>query len=139
VLESLTALRLEIETFRNDKGEVVAKRSDEKWLRGQQKLISDMFVAVRGFEMKLKLFRKQMENVNLCNLSSCDLFLEDGSVNVRSQRVRAVEMIDSLAEKFKKRFNDFRNNATDMHIFENPFSVEVSDIREKLQLELTEL
>jgi hypothetical protein len=35
----------------------------------QQKLSSDMFGAVRFFEMKLKLFRKQSENINLCCFS----------------------------------------------------------------------
>jgi len=35
-------------------------------LHSQQKLISDMFQTVTDFEMKLKLFWKQLENVNLC-------------------------------------------------------------------------
>jgi hypothetical protein len=34
--------------------------------QGQQKLISDMFGAVRALDMKLKLFRKRFENINLC-------------------------------------------------------------------------
>jgi hypothetical protein len=66
---------------------VVAELIDENWLwnlallwdmshhlyklntkpQDQQKLIPDMFRAVRAFEMKLKLFRKEMENVNLCH------------------------------------------------------------------------
>jgi hypothetical protein len=41
--------------------------------RGQQKLMSDVSVAVSTFEMKLKLLRKEFENVNLCHFSSCDL------------------------------------------------------------------
>jgi hypothetical protein len=69
----------------NEKGKVMAELSDEKWiwdlallcdisnhvnylntkLQDQQKLISDMFGAVRAFEIKLKLFRKQLEKVNL--------------------------------------------------------------------------
>jgi hypothetical protein len=48
-------------------------------------------------------------------------------------------MTDSLAENFKMSFNDFRSHATNMCIFENPFSIDVSDALEKLQLELTEL
>jgi hypothetical protein len=70
----------------NEKGKFVTERGDEKWLweitvlcdtshhvhglntklKVQQKLIYDMFGAVRAFEMKLKLFRKHLENVNLC-------------------------------------------------------------------------
>jgi hypothetical protein len=76
----------------SEKGKVVAELSDEKWLwdlallcdishyvnylnnklKGQQKLFSDMFRAVRAFEMKLKLFWKQ----------SCDLLHKDVSVSV---------------------------------------------------------
>jgi hypothetical protein len=51
----------------------------------------------------------------------------------------AVEMIDYLAENFKMRFNDFHSHVTNICMFENPFSIEVSDAPENLQLELTEL
>jgi hypothetical protein len=48
-------------------------------------------------------------------------------------------MFDSLAENFKMSFSAFRSHATNIFIFENPFSVEVIDAAEKLQLEMTEL
>jgi len=41
----------------------------------------DMFGAVRAFETKLKLFRKQLEIVNLCHFSYCDLLHKDGSAS----------------------------------------------------------
>jgi hypothetical protein len=102
VLKHLLALRLEIEMFMNEKGKVVAKLSDEKWLwdlallcdisphisdlntklQGPQKLISDIFGVVRAFEMKLKVFRRHLENINLCHFSSCDLLHKDGSVSL---------------------------------------------------------
>jgi hypothetical protein len=65
-----------------------------------------MFGAVRAFEMELKLFRKQLNNVNLCHFSSCDLLHKDGSVCVSFPSVRAIKMIDSFAENFKMMFND---------------------------------
>jgi hypothetical protein len=41
-----------------------------------------------------------------------------------------------LAENFKMRFIDFNSHPTGVHVFENPFSIEVSDTPEKkLQLE----
>jgi hypothetical protein len=88
--------------------------------------------------MKLKLFWKQLENVNLCNFSSCDLLHQDGPVSVPFPHVCAVEMTDSLAENFKMRFSDFHSHSTNICIFENPFSVDVSDAVEKLYLEFTE-
>jgi hypothetical protein len=92
-----------------------------------------MFGAVRGFELKLKMFRKQMEDVNVC-FSSCNLFHKDGSANVSFPSALAAEIIDSLVENFNMRFNDFRSHATNIRIIEKPFSVEVSDAPEGLQL-----
>jgi hypothetical protein len=51
----------------------------------------------------------------------------------------SVEMIDYLAENFRIRFNDFRSRDTNLRVFGNPFSLEVSDAPEKLQFELIEL
>jgi hypothetical protein len=89
--------------------------------------------------MKLRVFQKQLENVNLCHFSSCDMFHKNGSESVPFPSVCAVEMFDSLAKNFKMRFNDFCSHATNICIFETPFSIEVSDAAEKLQLEMTEL
>jgi hypothetical protein len=79
----------------------ISRHLNNTELQGQQKLISDTFCAVRVVEMKLKLFRKQMKNVNLCHFPSCDLLHKDGSVNVPFPSVCAVEMTDYLAENFK--------------------------------------
>jgi hypothetical protein len=78
-------------------------------------------MSVTAFEMKLKLVRKELGNVNLCNYSSCDCLLNDGSV-----RAHDVEIIDCLAENFKIRFTDFRSHVTCIPIFYNPFFDEVS-------------
>jgi hypothetical protein len=59
--------------------------------------------AVRAFEMKLKLFRKQLENFNLYHCSFRELRHKDGSVSDAFPIARAVEIIDSLAENFKMR------------------------------------
>jgi len=47
------------------------------------------------FEMKLEVFRAQLENVNLCHLSSCDLLHKCASVSVPFTGVRAVQVPDS--------------------------------------------
>jgi hypothetical protein len=91
-----------MEMFVNEKGKVMDKLSDEKlfWdlalqcdtscymcdlntkFQCRQELISYMFGAVGAFLMKLGVFWKQLENINLCHFSSCDLHHKDGSVNV---------------------------------------------------------
>jgi Ran GTPase-activating protein (RanGAP) involved in mRNA processing and transport len=70
-----------------------------------------------------------------CHIFSCDLLRKDESVvTVPFSSVHAVEMTDYLAENFKMRFNDFCSHAINIRIFENAFSIEVSDAPEKLQL-----
>jgi hypothetical protein len=63
-----------------------------------------------------------MENVNLWKFSSCDL-RKAGSVSVPFPRDRAAKKFGFLADNFKMRLNDFRGHATNISIFENPFSV----------------
>jgi hypothetical protein len=107
--------------------------------QGQQKLICDTFGPVRAFEIKLELFRIQLENVSLCHFSSCDFLHKVESVNVLFPGSRAVEMIDSMAGNFKMRVSDLRSHATNIRSFEHSLSFEVSDVPEKLLLELIEL
>jgi hypothetical protein len=57
-------------------------------------------------KLKLKLFRKRLEDVNVSHFSSCDLLPMGGSVSVPFSRVRAVEMTNSLTENFQMRWND---------------------------------
>jgi hypothetical protein len=66
-------------------------------------------------------------------------FIRDGSVSGPFSSVSAAEIMSSLAEKFKMRFNDFCSHAGNTHISEKPFSIEVIDASEKLQLEVNEL
>jgi hypothetical protein len=61
------------------------------------------------------------------HLSSGDLLNKDGCVSVRFPGLCAVEMIDSLIENFKIRFNDLHSHDTNIQISETPFSPEVSD------------
>jgi hypothetical protein len=60
-------------------------------------------------------------------------------ISVPFQSVCAVDMFRLLAENVKISVNDFRSRATNILIFENPFSVEVSDVPEQLKSELIEL
>jgi hypothetical protein len=138
MLKLSLALRLEIGILVTEKGKVAAKLSDGKWLwdllllsdishhlnylntklQGQQELI----LAVRAFEMNLKLMRRYLKNVNICHFSSYDLLLKDGSVSVPFKIGRAIEKINFLTEKFKLGLGDFCSLAKNIRIFENTFS-----------------
>jgi predicted PolB exonuclease-like 3'-5' exonuclease len=80
-----------------------------------------------------------LENVKLCQFASCDFLRKDGSVSVPFPCVRAVEMIDSLAEDFKTRFSDFRSHATNIRVFDNPSPLKSQMLQKKLKLELIKL
>jgi hypothetical protein len=67
------------------------------------------------------------------------LLHNDGPVSAPFPSARAAEMTDSLAENFKIRFNDSHCHTTNIRIFENLFSIKVSNAQEKLKLELTEM
>jgi hypothetical protein len=60
---------------------------------GHNKLISDTFGAVSASKMKLKLFWKELGNVNLRHVSSFNLLHKDGSVSALFPSVPAVDMI----------------------------------------------
>jgi hypothetical protein len=75
--------------------------------------------------MKLELFQKQLENVKMCYAFPVIRFI--GWNSVFSPNVRAVEMIDSLSEKFKMIFSDFCSYYANVIIFETPFPIDVSD------------
>jgi len=47
--------------------------------------------------MELKLYQKDMENVNTCHFSFCDLL----------PSIHALELFNSLAENFKMKFMTF--------------------------------
>jgi len=113
------------------------KRLNTK-LQGQQKIVCYVFGPVRAFEMKLKLFQKALEYVNLCSFPSWELLHKDRLLSARFLCVRYAEMHYFLAENFEIRFSVLRSHATNIRDFEIPFSVEVSDGREILQLEMAE-
>jgi hypothetical protein len=70
--------------------------------------------------MKLKLFWKLYENVNLCHFSSCGLLGKDGSVSVPIQSVHTVKVTDSWANNFKMKFS-ICSRTTNIHSFEISF------------------
>jgi hypothetical protein len=72
-----------------------------------------MFAAVRAFEMKLKK-RWKMQTCVISLPVIC--FIRMDQLRVTFPSVRAVEMIASVAEKFRMRFIDFRRHATNTYI-----------------------
>jgi hypothetical protein len=76
----------------NNKGKVVGQFMDEKWLWDLALLCDISHHLNKKLQgqinsLLMKLFWKEVENVNLCHVFSCDLFLNGGSVSVPFQSV----------------------------------------------------
>lgn len=56
-----------------------------KQFKVQQEVIADMYEAVRGFEVKPRVFQKQLQNVNVYYFSSFNLLRNVESVSVPLQ------------------------------------------------------
>jgi hypothetical protein len=77
-------------------------------------IIYNVFGAIRTFEIKLKVLREQMKNVNLCHFSSCDSLHKSASLNIPFPNIHAAEIVEILDENFKTRFNNFRTHVVNI-------------------------
>ena len=107
--------------------------STEKRARLQRKgqLINCMFDPVKAFQVKLSLWKKQINNKNFANFPTL--------LNCKDQNIQKyAKLISELREEFENRFNDFKENATSFEIFLCPFSIKPDDVPENLQMELVD-
>lgn len=47
-------------------------------------------------------------------------------------------LVSNLAQEFDTRFEDFRDSATDLELFSQPFTTSVDSVSEEIQMELIE-
>ncbi|KAE8749157.1 hypothetical protein FOCC_FOCC004064 [Frankliniella occidentalis] len=104
-------------------------------LQGKDNLISDMFQIVIGFEQKLGLFVSEIEKGDLFHFPHLKSL---GSLAGDFKR-EFVATLNTLKEKFKCSFQDFRKLEMDIAIFSDPFSVNVSEVPSGLKLNLIDL
>jgi hypothetical protein len=96
-----------------------------------------MFSDVKSFQLKLKLFAKQLNEGNLYHFPCCKSISQE--VNSKIPHKRFSEWLEMLRKKFQARFQDFEEYSTDIRLFQNPFTFEMEESSEIYQLKLTDM
>lgn len=154
VLKHFFKLRTEIAQFMEQKGKPVTELDDPDWLadlaflvditehlnvlnvsmQGRNKLVTEYYDSVRGFQMKLALWETQMAQHNPVHFPH----LKSLPVNHESMDTYK-NMLSRLIREFNNRFTVFTQLEKDFALFRSPFTINASDVPEELQMELIEL
>jgi hypothetical protein len=109
----------------------------EGLLQGKGTLLSDVFSDIKVFEMKLKLL------INMLNETLPYPFIQKCVQNTCRKEVYMARQRTFInyptSSKQSSRFNYFHANSSEILLFQNPFKVDISDIVDKIQMEVTEL
>lgn len=152
MLERFFALRKEIAAFMQEKGKPVNELNDDEWIRDLAflvditKHVNDLNVKLQGkdqhigllvshtkaFEVKLRLWKMQLQANNLTHFPS----LKSTSSPDSS---RYAEKVNSLSEEFAIRFSDIRQHSSQISLFVSPFEVDVLSAPDAYEMELVDL
>ncbi|XP_039206569.1 general transcription factor II-I repeat domain-containing protein 2A-like [Crotalus tigris] len=158
VLNRFFELHVEICQFIETKGKDSTALRDEKWLcelaflcditnylcalnlqlQGRDRVITDMYDAVKAFQVKLHLWETQMQQGNLSHFPSCQTIKNQVSTTVFSSAQFAGKL-STLQMEFTRRFVDFERWKFSFGLLSNPFSVEVESAPVNIQMEMIEL
>ena len=103
-------------------------------LQGNGILAHEMYEHVKSFQMKLSLFSRQAGNNRFCHFP----WPKEAKISGELAAKYKVQL-DTLAVKFDRRFQDFKNLEPQFNILSFPFTTEVDSASENLQLELLDL
>ena len=159
VLKRFYELRSEIQRFMHGKGRDVQELKDNEWiqdlafmvditehlhylntrLQGRNKLVTDLHDSIRAFELKLKLFERQLAASNTAHFPTLKSMQDEPEFHGDFNTEKYCNKITKLVSEFGERFADFKNLEYDFSVFRNPFSVNADEAPEHFQLELIEL
>ncbi|XP_058022331.1 general transcription factor II-I repeat domain-containing protein 2-like [Ahaetulla prasina] len=151
-------LRMEICQFVESKGKDSTVLRDEKWLcelaflcdvtthlaalklqlQGRDLVIPDMYNAVKGFQVKLRLWETQMQQGNLSHFPSCQTIISQVSTVVFSH-AQFADKLSTLRVEFTRRFAELEAQTFSFGLLSNPFSVDVKEAPADIKMELIEL
>ncbi|XP_065098135.1 general transcription factor II-I repeat domain-containing protein 2-like [Paramisgurnus dabryanus] len=158
VLNRFFELREEICQFMKSKGKDSTFIQDVKWLhelaflcdltkhltalnlqlQGRDRVVTDMYDAVKSFQTKLRLWEIQMQQGNLCHFPCCQTVINQHSTAV-FPTAHFVDKLSTLHIEFTRRFGDFELQKCNLQLFSNPFAVDVEKAPVNIQMELVEL
>ncbi|MBN3304061.1 GT2D2 protein, partial [Amia calva] len=137
--------------FLQNKGRQISELSDESWLwdlaflcdvtehlntlnvklQGSKQVISEMYDSVKAFQLKLRLWEKQMQQGNLFHFPTCQA--------ISLSQMSLFPALESLQSEFERRFSEFNKQQFSFQLFSSPFGVDVNNAPEDIQMELIEL
>ncbi|KAM4620367.1 general transcription factor II-I repeat domain-containing protein 2 [Polymixia lowei] len=158
VLNRLFELGEEICQFMDSKGKDSTVLRDEKWkcdlafladitthlsvlnlkLQGRERMITDMYNAVKAFQVKLRLWETQMHQCNMSHFPCCQVMLNQVSATV-FPNAHFADKLSALRTEFARRFGDFEAQKSNFELLRNPFAVDVETAPVEMQMELIEL
>ncbi|XP_063857826.1 general transcription factor II-I repeat domain-containing protein 2A-like [Scylla paramamosain] len=98
-----------------------------------------MHESIRAFEVKLKLFERQLAANNAAHFPTLKSLQSTPEFRGIISREKYRNMISKLLNEFGERFADLKNLESDFSIFRNPFAANPDETPEDIQLELIDL
>ena len=159
VLKRFYLLRQEIIMFLEMKFRSTDELKDESWLqdlafavditahlndlnlklRGKNKLIIALYDDVKCFFLKLKLWKSQVSRENLVHFTTCKELQNSADTKSALSFAKYDTHPKSLSKEFEKRFSYFASYERQFALFSGPFSFDVAEVEENLQMELLEI
>ncbi|XP_060129870.1 general transcription factor II-I repeat domain-containing protein 2-like [Zootoca vivipara] len=107
-------------------------------LQGKGKLIGEMFAHVKAFQGKLDLIVRHVKEKNFFHLPTTQN-RSLGNPTVPFPKEACVDLVESLQKEFQTRFKELHIHEKDIHLFRNPFCVDIDTADPIHQMELIEL
>ncbi|XP_023413524.2 general transcription factor II-I repeat domain-containing protein 2-like isoform X1 [Loxodonta africana] len=154
VLKQFFELLEEIDFFLSSKGKSVPQLTSKDWikdlaflvditahlntlaisLQGRCQVVTQMYDSVRSFLAKLCLWETNLAKNNLAHFPT--LKLVSGN---KSDGLNYIPKVRELKSEFQKTYSDFKLYENELILFSSPFSININDVIEELQMEVIEL
>ncbi|XP_060786987.1 general transcription factor II-I repeat domain-containing protein 2-like [Neoarius graeffei] len=106
-------------------------------LQGRDRVITDMYDAVKAFQVKLHLWEMQMQKGNLCHFRCCQKITDQ--VSTAMFPAFFADKLNTLRTEFTRRFANFEAQKCNFDLLRSPFAVDVEKAPANIQMELIEL
>lgn len=93
-------------------------------LQGHDRMITDMYDAVKAFQVKLLLWETQMHQCNLPHFPCCQVMLSQVGTTM-FPNAHFADKLNALRTEFSRRFADFEAQKRNSELLRNPFAVDV--------------
>ncbi|CAI9721702.1 Hypothetical predicted protein [Octopus vulgaris] len=112
--------------------------AEQKQRKGRDRMICDMYDAVKIFQVKLRLWETQMHQLNLSHFPCCQVMLSQVNATVFPKQHFA-DKLSAHRTEFARRFSDFKAQKNNFDLLRNLFAVNGETAPVQIQMELIEL